>query len=149
MKSYESRNPGYKAYTEFKISKNKFMKWLGFSIHTIKPGYTEGEMDFTEIHEQQNGWLHGGVTATILDMVQGFAAYSMVEEGQQVFTADARVSYYNPGIAKKFYARGWVDKPGKRFHFCMGELYYVNDKGEEVTVAKGSSTMAVVTPQNG
>jgi uncharacterized protein (TIGR00369 family) len=143
MKKYESRNPNYRAYVEFKISKNKFISWLGMVITKIEPGYIEAELDFKEMHQQQNGWLHGGVTSAILDMVEGFAAYSLVPEGTQVFTADAHISYYNPGIATKFYARGWVDKPGKAFHFCLGELYYVNEQNEEVIVAKGSTTMAV------
>lgn len=143
MKKYESRNPNYREYVEFKISKNKFISWLGMVITKIEPGYIEAELDFKEMHQQQNGWLHGGVTSAILDMVEGFAAYSLVPEGTQVFTADAHISYYNPGISNKFYARGWVDKPGKAFHFCLGELYYVNEQKEEVIVAKGSTTMAV------
>lgn len=142
MRKYEARNPKFREYTESKIAKNKFMKLMGFVITKIEPGYTEGELDFKEIHEQQNGWLHGGATSTILDMVQGFAAYSLVNEGQLVFTVEAKISYYNPGIAQKFYARGGVVKAGKMFHFCEGELYYIKD-GQEVIVAKGSSTMAV------
>jgi len=143
MKKMEARNPEFRKYTELKISKNKFMKWLGFEITKIEPGYLEGEMEFKEMHEQQNGWLHGGVTSTILDMIQGFAAYSLVEDGQKVFTVEAKISYFNPGIAQKFYAKGGVVKPGKRFHFCEAEIYYIKE-GEEITVAKGSATMAVI-----
>ncbi|MDB5283392.1 MAG: thioesterase, partial [Bacteroidota bacterium] len=105
MKKFEARNPKYKEYTELKISRNKFIKVLGFEITKIEPGSIEGEMEFKEMHQQQNGWLHGGVTSAVLDMVQGFAAYSLVDEGQQVFTVEAKISYYNPGIAGKFYAR--------------------------------------------
>ncbi len=144
MKKYEALNPKFKEYTEFKISKNKFMHNLGFEITKIEPGYIEGDLKFKEMHEQQNGWLHGGVTSTILDMAQGFAAYSMVEDGKQVFTVEAKVSYFNPGIASQFFTRGYVIKPGKRFHFCEAEVYYLKEDGSEVTVAKGSSTMAVV-----
>lgn len=144
MRKYESRNPNYVEYTQYKISQNQFIKWLGMQITKIEPGYIEAELEFKEMHQQQNGWLHGGVTSAVLDMVEGFAAYSLVEQDTQVFTAEAKISYYNPGIASRFYARGWVDKPGKRFHFCQGEIYYLNEQGEEVTVAKGSTTMAVV-----
>ena len=119
------------------------MQWMGFVITKIEPGYLEGEMEFKEMHHQQNGWLHGGATSTILDMIEGFASYSLVEEGQKVFTVEAKISYFNPGTADKFYARGGVVKPGKRFHFCEAEVYYLKE-GEEVTVAKGSATMAVV-----
>ncbi|HLP52466.1 MAG TPA: PaaI family thioesterase [Chitinophagales bacterium] len=147
MKKLEARNPQYKAYTELMISRNKFMQWMGFEITKIEPGYLEGELEFKEMHHQQNGWLHGGVTSTILDMIQGFASYSMVEEGQKVFTVEAKISYFNPGIADKFYSRGGVVKPGKRFHFCEAEIYYIKE-GEEVTVAKGSATMAVIDKGN-
>lgn len=141
----ESRNPDYKHYTEEKIKLNKFMQWLGYEITTIGQGTNEGELVFKEIHQQQDGWLHGGVTATLLDMAAGFAAYSMVPAGHRVVTVEAKVSYYNPGKADKFFVRGRVVKPGSRFHFCEAEVYYVKD-GKEVIVAKGSSTMGVIAP---
>ncbi len=139
----EARNPDFVAYTQQKIVQNKFIKWLGFSVTKIEAGYVEGELEFREMHEQQDGWLHGGITATLLDMVQGFAAYSLVEDGQKVFTVEAKTSYLNPGTSNKFFARGGVIKPGRRFHFCEAEVYYLKGT-EEVIVAKGSSTMAVI-----
>lgn len=144
MKKLEARNPKFREYVQLKILRNKFISAIGLQFTRIDPGYLEGEIVFKEMLEQQNGWLHGGVTSAILDMVQGFASYSMVEEGQQVFTVDARISYFNPGTAAKFFTRGGVVKPGKRFHFCEGEVYYLDDEGAEVTVAKGSATMAVI-----
>jgi uncharacterized protein (TIGR00369 family) len=139
----EPRNPNFKEYTQTMISRNKFIQNLGFVITKIEPGYLEGELGFLELHHQQNGWLHGGVSATILDMIQGFASYSMVDEGQKVFTVEAKISYFNPGISDKFFSRGGVVKPGKRFHFCEAEVYYLKGT-EEITVAKGSATMAIV-----
>jgi uncharacterized protein (TIGR00369 family) len=143
MKKLEVRNPNFREYTQTMISRNKFIQNLGFVVTKIDPGYLEGELEFRDLHHQQNGWLHGGVSATILDMVQGFASYSMVEEGQKVFTVEAKVSYFNPGIADKFFSRGGVVKPGKRFHFCEAEIYYLKN-AEEIIVAKGSATMAII-----
>ncbi len=143
MKKLESRNPKFREYTELMISRNVFSKWLGFVVTKVEPGYIEGELEFKEFHHQQNGWLHGGVTSTILDIVEGFASYTLMEEGQKVFTVESKISYFNPGIAEKFFTRGGVVKPGKRFHFCEAEVYYLKD-GEEVTVAKGSATIAVI-----
>jgi uncharacterized protein (TIGR00369 family) len=137
------RNNKWKEYVLYKMDRNKFAALLGLEFVTIEPGFIEGELLFEEKHEQQNGYLHGGVTSAICDMVSGFAAYTMIEQDQQVFTVECKVSYYNPGIAEKFYAKGWVDKAGKRFHFCASEIYYL--KGDEkVIVAKSTTTMAVV-----
>ena len=143
MKKLQPRNPKFRECTQLMISHNKFIAVLGFIFTKIEPGYLEGELEFKEMHHQQNGWLHGGVTATILDMIQGFASYSMVEEGQKVFTVEAKISYFNPGDAPKFFSRGGVVKPGKRFHFCEAEVYYIKNE-EEIIVAKGSATMAVI-----
>ena len=137
------RNVRWKEYTEYKIARNKFHRLLGLEFTKLEPGMVEAELVFSEIHEQQNGYLHGGVTSSICDMVSGFASYTMVEQDQQVFTVECKVSYYNPGIAEKFYAIGRVEKAGKRFHFCESELYYYRD-GERITVAKSTTTMAVL-----
>ena len=143
MKNFEPRNPDYIEYTKLMISRNKFISHLGFNINKIDPGYLEGVLPFQEIHQQQNGWLHGGVTSAILDMIQGFASYSLVEDGQKVFTVEAKTSYLNSGQADCFYSRGRVIKPGKRFHFCEGEVFYLKGN-EEIIVAKGTATMAVI-----
>ena len=144
VSSMKSRNEHWKAYTLEKIELNKFNAYIGFEYTKIEEGLIEGELVFKEQHQQQNGFLHGGMTATMCDMVSGFASYSLVEQGQLVFTVEAKVSYYNPGISDHFYARGWVVKAGKHFHFCESIVFYIKD-GKEVIVAKGSTTMAVVT----
>lgn len=140
----ESLNPNFKEYVENRIKANKFMPFLGFKITKIEAGEVWGELAFEEHHSQQNGYLHGGITSAILDMVEGFAAYSLVRDGDLVFTVEAKISYLNRGMGKKFFAKGWIIKPGKRFHFCEGEIWYENESGKKIIVAKGSATMAVL-----
>lgn len=139
----QSPNPDFEAYVRYKISLNRFMAYIGFEIDQIKPGYIHARLPFREMHAQQNGYLHGGVTSAILDMVQGFAAYSMVPHGQQVFTVEAKTSYLNRGMGEEFFAEGRVIKAGKRFQFCEGEVFYF-DRNEKIVVATGSATMANV-----
>lgn len=119
------------------------MREIGFEINDIQEGRVSGFLIFKEMHHQQNGILHGGVTYTISDVVAGFASYSLIEQGQQVFTIDARISYLNPGIGEQFIAVGQVIKAGKRVHFCESEVFSVID-GQNKLIAKASSTMAVV-----
>ncbi|CAN5148143.1 PaaI family thioesterase [soil metagenome] len=119
------------------------MQELGFVLTEINAGEVKGELIITEKHEQQNGFVHGGVISSLCDMACGFAAYSMVPEGVQVFTVELKVNYLRPGVGEKILAHGWVLKPGKRFHFCESELYVVRD-GKEIMIAKASSTIGVV-----
>ena len=139
----EPRNSKWREYLDYKIGRNSFNRYIGLEFVTREPGLIEAELPFREELQQQNGYLHGGVISAVCDMVSGFASYTLIEQDQQVFTVECKVSYYNPGISDKFYARGWVEKAGKRFHFSASEIYYLKD-GVKVTVAKSTTTMAVI-----
>lgn len=122
------------------------MKRLGIELITIEPGYTEARVPFQEMHEQQDQYVHGGLTATMADIASGFAAYTLVAEGERVVTADIRTSYLRPGVGETILSKGWVLKPGHNFYFCEAEVFMIRD-GKEVMIAKSSSTMAVIKPR--
>ena len=119
------------------------MKLVGFEIDSIEPGKVEGRMKIDLKHKQQHGFLHGGVSATLLDIVMGFSAYSLVSDDQGVVTANLDVDFLHPGIGEEVIARGRVDKMGSKIAYCSADLCTVSD-GEEVLVAKGKSLMAVI-----
>lgn len=145
MKQLTPKNPDFKKVVETKLKGQELMKTLDIELSKIEPGYTEAKMEFKTMHQQQDGWVHGGVTATVADIVSGFAAYTLVAKGERVVTADIRTSYFRPGIGDSIFAKGWVEKPGNQFHFCEAEVYIIRD-GEQVLIAKASSTMAVIKP---
>lgn len=145
MQKFKPLNPEFADMVRNRIGGNHFMNHIGFRIHTIEAGLIEGEMDLQDEHLQQMGFLHGGVTATVADIVSGFAAYSLVDEGQGVVTSDLKVSFLNPGASRKLYARGYVIKAGSRMHFCEAELWMMHEN-TRIDIAKASSTMVVVIP---
>lgn len=120
------------------------MKHLGVRLTRIEAGYVEAELDFEKFLQQQHGFLHGGVSATLCDVSAGFAAYSLVESDDGVVTGDLRVSYLNPGVAPKYLAKGWVIKTGKLLNFCESEVWGIYPDKEAVLIAKSSSTMVTV-----
>lgn len=140
------QNPDFKAVVAKKLEGQQLMKRLDISLTTIEAGYTEAEIAFQEMHEQQDGFLHGGVTGAIADIVSGFAAYTLVAKGERVVTADIRTSYFRPGVGDKVFAKGWVEKPGKNFYFCEAEVYMITGE-KQVKIARSSSTMAVIKPE--
>ncbi|HXH18825.1 MAG TPA: PaaI family thioesterase [Chitinophagales bacterium] len=139
----KSRNPRFREYVQLKIDRNEFMRTLGFRITLIEAGKVEGELPFLKIHEQQNGYFHGGVISSLCDMACGYAAYSLAEEGAQVFTVEMKVSYLRKGIGERLLAKGAVIKAGNNFHFCEAEIFAEN-KSEQKLIAKASATMAIV-----
>ncbi len=143
-----TNNEKFREYVKLKIERNQFIHALGFKIHTIEAGSIEGVLPFQKIHEQQNGFFHGGVIASLCDMACGYAAYSLVAEGEQVFTVEMKVSYLRKGIGDKLHAIGKVVKAGYNFHFCEAEIFAENNN-EKKLIARATSTMAVVAEKVG
>ena len=143
QESYTPRNPDFHAYILKKIEGQHFMRLVGFEIDRIEAGRVEGHMKIDLKHKQQHGFLHGGVTATLLDIVMGFSAYSLVDKNQGVVTANLDVDFLHPGVGEEVIARGRVDKIGSKLAYCSADLF-VRSGDEEMLVAKGKSLMAII-----
>ncbi len=140
-------NKNFKERIQKYLGGQHFMKLMNFELTVIEAGRTEGWLTISSDHKQQKGLLHGGVTATVADIVAGFAAYTLVPEDYHVVTAELKVSYLNPGLGDQLHAIGTVLKQGKKMNFCEAEVYTVT--GEKRTlIAKATTTMAVISPED-
>lgn len=96
--------------------------------------------------------LHGGVIATALDTVGGFAValaatekfpHETAEELMHRFsrfgTIDLRVDYLNQGVGKRFHATATVMRLGGRIASARMELY----NESELLIATGSAAYVV------
>ena len=124
-----------------KLERQHFMHLIGADLTVITPGRVEAELVLQQQHQQQRGFAHGGLVATMADLVAGFAAVTMLPDNYGLVTADLRVSYLHPGVGKHLRAIGWVLKAGRRLHFCEAEVWC-----DDLLIAKASATMAVVEP---
>ena len=122
-----------------KLERQHFMHLIGADLTRIEPGRIEAELALGQQHQQQRGFAHGGLVATMADLAAGFAAVTLVPDEVGVVTSDLKVSYLNPGVGTRLKAIGWVLKAGRRLHFCEAEVWC-----DDVLVAKASATMAVV-----
>ncbi len=142
---FTAAEPDFVEMVKDKISGNHFSNFINLQVKNIEAGLIDAEIEITLNHKQQMGFVHGGVTATVADVVMGFAAYSLVKRGFGVVTSDLRISYLNPGIGDVLYSKGWVIKAGSRMHFCEAELWTVDANGKRTDVAKASGSMVVVS----
>lgn len=142
------RNPNYKAFIAKKLEGQHFMRHIGFDLTTIEPGYIEGRAPLAHFLTQQDGYVHGGVTATLADIVCGFAAFSLVREEEHVVTGDLSLAFLAPGKGEYVFARGYVIKPGKRLNFCEGEVYTEDELNGDTLIARVHTTMTKFTPGN-
>jgi uncharacterized protein (TIGR00369 family) len=141
-------NPDFRADIEEKLERQEFMKLMGFQVTKIEVGRIEGELTLEQKHKQHKGFAHGGVIATLADIVAGFAAVSLVPKGHHVVTAEIKVSYFHPGVGDKLLAKGYVLKQGRKLNFCEAEVYVVKGENEPLLIAKASTSMATITPED-
>jgi len=138
-------NNELKEYLDERLKNNHFIHHMGLVLDEVDTGEAKMSIKIESHHLQQNGFMHGGVTATLLDVVTGIAAYTTVSKDKNVVTADLKVSYLNPSTSEQVFAIGRVRKAGKFLIFCEGEVY--DDRGEDedpVLVATCTSIMAAV-----
>lgn len=140
-------NPNFKTRIERFLERQYFMKLVGFELNVIEPGTTEGWLDLKQEHQQQTGLVHGGVTATLADIVAGFAAYTLVPEDQHVVTGEIKISYFAKGKGQKLHAIGRVLKQGRRLNFCEAEVWCI-DGDKRTLIAKATTTMATIIPDD-
>ena len=136
-------NDKFEASIRQKLKGQHFMHLMGFNLTQIKCGRIEGEMILAQKHQQQFGFVHGGVTASILDITMGFAAYSLLPVGKGVVTANISVDYLNPGNGNKIVAIGEVEKPGGKLIFTRGKVF-VEKEGNHTLIATARSVMAII-----
>jgi uncharacterized protein (TIGR00369 family) len=141
----EITNTQYRERVRKFLERQHFMHLIGFDLQVIEHGRTEGRMPVRQEHKQQKGLVHGGVIATVADIVAGFAAYTMVPEHHHVVTGEIKVSYFRPGIGEELIAKGYVVKPGKKLQFCEAEVFCVH-QGEQILIAKATTTMVTIFP---
>ena len=110
---------------------------------SLEAGKITCRLGLQKHHQQNKGYAHGGVVATIADIAAGFAAATLIRKDQHIVTAELKVSFLRPVTAPQILATGTVLKSGKHLHFCEAEIYAV--EGEKmVLAAKASATMAVI-----
>ncbi len=143
MQQFIPQNPDFEQMIVEKMKENHFLNHLGFKTSSIQAGLIEGSLKIEEYHKQQVGFLHGGVTATLVDLVAGYACFTLVQKEQLVVTAEMKISYLNPGLGSIAYCKGYVIKAGQKLYFAEAEIFTENNNNLTL-IAKGSGTYMVM-----
>ena len=139
--NHSATNSDLEARIRRKLVRQHFMHLIGADLTVIALGRVEAELTIAQQHLQQRGFAHGGLIATLADLVAGFAAVTLVPDDFGVVTSDLKISYLHPGVGQQLKAIGWVLKAGRRLHFCEAEVWC-----DGLLIAKASATMAVIEP---
>ena len=137
------QNPNFRELATTIFRKANFINDLGITLRDLGPGWCESFLEVDSRHLQQDGYVHGGVQATMVDHTAGGAGGTLVKEGDLVLTAEFKINFLRPAIGESFRCRAMVLKPGKTLIVAESEVY-ANQGGTEKLVAKAIVTLAVV-----
>ena len=116
---------------------------MGARLVSVEPGRVIMEMDHDDRFTQQHGFIHAGVTTTVLDTACGYAAFSLMPSDAGVLTVELKTNLLAPAAGETFMFEGRVVKPGRTVTFCEGDAFAVNN-GTRKRIATMSATMMTV-----
>lgn len=116
---------------------------MGARLVSVEPGRVIMEMDHDDRFTQQHGFIHAGVTTTVLDTACGYAAFSLMPTDAGVLTVELKTNLLAPAAGETFMFEGRVVKPGRTVTFCEGDAFALNN-GTRKRIATMSATMMTV-----
>jgi len=135
----------------FFIQNTPFNRVLGMEVEWVKDDSLCVKFAMREelIGNAYRGLLHGGVTASILDVVGGMASFfnlrskmkgQSIEKAAERFirlgTIDLRIDYLRPGKGKEFTGVATILRSGSKIAVARMELH--NEEGRLLAVGTGS-----------
>lgn len=118
-----------------------FMSTLGAELVSVLPGEVIIELPYRDDLVQQNGFLHAGVTTSVIDSACGYAALTRMADDLDVLSVEFKVNLLAPAAGTRFRATGKVLKAGRTLTVCQGEMIAL-DSG--TCVALMTATMMAV-----
>jgi uncharacterized protein (TIGR00369 family) len=140
-------NSAFETDIRASFARQKVMEAIGAEIARVAPGEVAIEMPFREDLTQQDGFLHAGVLAAILDSACGYAAMTLVTAGSRVLTVEFKASFLAPARGERFEARAIVKKAGRTLTTSQADAYAVADGGETL-VATMLATIMTLPPSS-
>ncbi len=146
---FDPRDPDYESRVTQSFAEQAIMRTIGASLAAVKPGRVEIVLPYDSSLTQQDGFLHAGVSAIIMDSACGYAAFSLMPVDARVLTIEFKINLLAPAAGNRFRAVGKVRKPGRSVTVAEAELIAENDDehdGEPRLIATMSATLMAITP---
>lgn len=134
---FEPRDPDFAARVTQSFAEQAIMQTIGAELAEVAPGRVEIVLPHDNRLTQQDGFIHAGVSSTIMDSACGYAAFSLMPADARVLTIEFKINLLAPASGERFRAVGKVRKSGRSVFVADGELF-----AERGGVAKLVATMS-------
>jgi uncharacterized protein (TIGR00369 family) len=143
MPDFQAQDPHFATRVRESFARQTVMNTLGASLKTVEAGVVEIELPYRSDLTQQNGFLHAGVVATVLDSACGYAAFSLMPADAAVLSIEFKVNLLAPARGESLLARAEVKRAGQIITVCTADAIAIN-AGQSKLVATMLGTMMCI-----
>jgi uncharacterized protein (TIGR00369 family) len=141
---FTPRDPNFEPRIRSSFARQRVMNTIGATMTTVEPGRIEITMPFRDDLTQQNGYMHAGIVATILDSACGYAALSLMPADVDALTVEYKINLLRPAVGEKLIARASVIKAGKTLTVSSGEVVARTGEKEAIVATMTGTIMTMV-----
>ena len=120
-----------------------FPAYCGFDVIRVDEGIFETHLGIKSEHQQQDGFVHAGVIATMADHTAGYAAYTTVTEKFRILTIEFKINYFKPAISNSIVCRSKVINRGRKIIVVESEVFSVAKEGDKL-ISKATVTLMAI-----
>jgi uncharacterized protein (TIGR00369 family) len=143
---FQPKDPDFKARITQSFSEQAVMQHINASLIGIEAGQVEIGIPYQAQLTQQDGFIHAGISSTIMDSACGYAAFTLMPVEARVLTIEFKINLLAPAAGDSFRAIGKVRKPGRSVFVAEAELHATSN-GTDKLVATMVGTLMAVYPQ--
>ena len=137
---YLPADPDFERRVRASFDRQPVMGLIGARLTQVMPGQVQIEMPFDARLTQQHGFMHAGITGTLLDSACGFASLTLMPADSGILTIEYKVNCLAPAAGLRFRFTGRVRKAGRTITLAEGEAMAIDTAGRERLVATMTAT---------
>jgi uncharacterized protein (TIGR00369 family) len=99
-----------------------YAKFLGLELGEMKPGEANLHLEVRDELRQNQGVVHGGAVASLIDTASAFAVVTELEPHERVTTTDLTIHYLRPVNKGRLTATARTIRAGKRLFVLSVEV---------------------------
>ena len=122
-----------------RLRASPFYRWSGIELVDARPGAADVAFEAGTDHVNLQGFVHGGVLATLADTAMGLAVRTSLEPGRRHVTVQLGIEFLSPGRPGRIVAHGRSVKVGRQLGFAEADV--VDARGR--LLARASATLSV------
>jgi len=140
---YAARDPGYAQRVRASFARQGAMTLIGAEMTELAPGYCAISIQPRPEIQQQHGYVHAGIVATLVDSAGGFAGFTLFPADSSVLTVEYKLNLLAPATGDRLVAEGFVVKAGRTLVITRGEVH-AEEGGKRTLVALMQQTLMVM-----